>query len=294
MSQKIRVLDGGMGTALSNKGHDITNSLWSAGLLLNNPAAIKEVHREHARTGADILTTASYQASENGFLEMGYSRADYLTALEISLSIANQVADEIGGEVGRDIEVATSISPYGATIADGSEYRGDYNKSKEFLMDFHGKRLEDIAQFQPNLLAFETVPSSLELEVINELLEDDFKTFKSWVSCSAKSETQISDGTSFEDAMQILTAPNIIARGVNCTRVDFISPLLEKLSGPFVVYPNAGSWDAENREWLETDQSFFSKTQIKKWFSQEVTILGGCCGLGTDYISKVRKTLDSL
>jgi homocysteine S-methyltransferase len=289
MSKRIKILDGGMATSLEEKGFDLTGNLWSAKILLDNPEAIRTVHYEHASAGADIITTASYQASRSGFRKSGYSESDYLRALEMSVILAQSVADQVESRQERAIEVAASVGPYGAILADGSEYRGDYDVSEEFLIDFHGNRLRDIEQLEPNLLAFETIPSISELRAINHLLNKDFRHLPAWVSMSARNEEQISDGTMFHDALDAITAPNVTARGVNCTRPQFISKLLEAGAGPFVLYPNAGqTWNADTREWEDTGVTTLDESMMEEWVEQGATIIGGCCGLGIDHIESLR------
>ena len=287
------ILDGGMATSLEAKGHDLSGSLWSAKLLVDNPNAIREVHVEHAGAGADIVTSASYQASRNGFLANGYSIDDYLRALEISVILAQSAADEVGSREERKIQVAASIGPYGATLADGSEYRGDYTVDEEFLINFHGERLNDIQEFEPDLLAIETVPSIIELRAINHLLSQDFRHLSAWVSCSAPDGTSISDGTPVSEAFAVLTSPNIIARGFNCSKPEFINSLLSGAGQHnFVVYPNAGrTWDAEARTWLDEGQLTIADGEMQQWLDAGVGILGGCCGLGVEHISAVKALL---
>jgi homocysteine S-methyltransferase len=293
-SENVLILDGGMATSLEAKGFDLSGSLWSARVLVDNPMAIRDVHVEHARAGADIVTSASYQASRSGFINAGLTEDDYLRALELSLILAQSAADEVGSEAKRTVRVAASVGPYGATLADGSEYRGDYNVTKEFLIDFHGQRLHDIEQHEPDLLAIETVPSIIELDAINHLLNNEFRHLSAWVSCSAPNGETISDGTAIADAYRLLTAPNIVARGINCTKPEFIDSLLTRAGGegPYVVYSNAGrTWDADNRVWLDAGSLTIPDDTVKSWISHGATMVGGCCGLGVEHISAVAALL---
>ncbi|MEY4323461.1 MAG: homocysteine S-methyltransferase [Actinomycetota bacterium] len=287
------ILDGGMATSLEEKGFDLSGSLWSAKLLVENPNAIRDVHIDHARAGADILTSASYQASRHGFAANGYSEDDYLRALEMSLIIAQSAADEIGSREERKIQVAASIGPYGATLADGSEYRGDYIVDEEFLINFHGERLNDIQEFEPDFLAIETVPSIIELRAINHLLNNDFRHLAAWVSCSAPNGSSISDGTPIADAFNAISAPNVIARGINCSKPEYITELLTNAgTHNFVVYPNAGrTWDAQARSWLDDGHLTIPDAEMNSWIDAGVGILGGCCGLGVEHIASVKALL---
>jgi homocysteine S-methyltransferase len=65
------ILDGGLATELEAAGHDLSDRLWSARLLRDDPAAIEDAHLAFLRAGADIIETASYQASVEGFVAAG-------------------------------------------------------------------------------------------------------------------------------------------------------------------------------------------------------------------------------
>lgn len=81
--------------------------------------------------------------------------------------------------------VAASVGPYGAYLADGSEFRGNYGLSEEELMHFHRKRLATLIEAKPDLLACETVPCFTEAKALAKLLEE-FPTMYAWISFSAR------------------------------------------------------------------------------------------------------------
>lgn len=288
LRQSPRVLDAGMATGLEDMGYDLSGVLWSARILLDEPEAIAEVHRQHVAAGAEIITTASYQISEFGFTQTGRDARLAKTAIETSVEIAQRVANTTEHEV----FVAASIGPYGAVLADGSEYRGDYKISREELLDFHGRRLEYFIAAGPDLLAFETVPSLVEIDVINELLQ--IVNIPSWISVSAKNESQISDGTDIGKAFSGVTAKSVVALGINCTKPEYITSLLLNLESdlPKVVYPNAGrTWDATTRTWLDNGVPAIPTAEISRWRQAGACIIGGCCGLGTQQIQNTKQVL---
>lgn len=291
------VLDGGMATSLEAAGYDLSGSLWSAQLLLDNPQAIQQVHLNHALAGADILTSSAYQISEQGFVAVGRTREDAVEAINTSTRIARAAAQECLNATGRTVFVAASVGPYGAVLADGSEYRGDYNISREDLRNFHKQRLLDIVATQPDLLAFETVPSAMELSVINELMSNDFAGIPAWVSVSAQDQLRISDGTHIADAFELLKAQSIIAMGINCTKPEYIAELLQHSSDvdpdrARIVYSNAGrTWDAVNRAWLDEARETLPDSTIAEWHHQGARFIGGCCGLGEPHITSVAKLI---
>lgn len=280
-------LDGGFATALEARGHDLSGQLWSARLLVEDPAEVVAVHRAYVEAGADVISTASYQTSRIGFERAGLSADAADTALRDSVRLARTAADGAAF-------VAASIGPYGAMLADGSEYRGDYTATKAELRDFHRTRLAVIADAEPDLLAFETVPSLAELEVINDLLAEEFNGLPAWVSVSARSAQQISDGTDIAQAFAALTAESVVAVGINCTKPEFITGLLTAAAPdrPVAVYPNAGrTWDAAARAWLDTGTDRLPAGLLADWLANGVRLLGGCCGLGYEHVRDVAELL---
>jgi homocysteine S-methyltransferase len=65
------VSDGGLATELEARGHDLSDALWSARLLADDPDEIRAAHLAFYRAGASIATTATYQASFGGFAARG-------------------------------------------------------------------------------------------------------------------------------------------------------------------------------------------------------------------------------
>jgi homocysteine S-methyltransferase len=293
ISTRELVLDGGMATSLESDGYDLSGTLWSAQLLLDNPAAIEAVHLQHALAGADVLTTSAYQISRQGFIAAGRTVDDSIEAIETSTAIARSAAAQCLAISGRTVFVAASVGPYGAVLADGSEYRGDYNISRQELLDFHSERLHDIVATEPDILAFETIPSAMELSVINELLTTTFTSIPAWVSVSAQDQLRISDGTHISDAFELLDASPIVAMGINCTKPEYIADLLLHGSSVHperarIVYSNAGrTWDALNRIWLDEAGQTLPTETIKDWRKNGARLIGGCCGLGEPHITAV-------
>lgn len=288
LAQGRLVLDGGLATALEQAGHDLSGSLWSAALLADAPEEVLAVHRGYVAAGADIVSTASYQASRSGFERAGRTaeQADQVIVEAVSL------ARESGARF-----VAASIGPYGATLADGSEYRGDYQITRESLRRFHAERLEVVLSASPDVLAFETVPSLMEVEVIYDLLSDEFTTLPAWLSVSAKDGEHLSDGTPLATLAAIAEPAALVALGVNCTKPEHISGCLQNLAGasvPRIVYPNAGrTWDALARDWLDAGVDRLPTATLNEWFDLGASIIGGCCGLTYDHVADVRAVVDA-
>ena len=279
----ITKLDGGLSTALENNGNKLTTSLWTGELILVNPSEITKAHLDFINAGADIIITSSYQISYLGCSKRGWSESKTDQALRGS----TQLAKDAVLKSGKSVKVASSIGPYGAALADGSEYKGNYGVTKSALKDFHARRLEVLISTSPDLLALETMPDTFEVELLLELLSDCLIPY--WVSYSCKAGNQTNAGQSFTEAVSL--AKDAMAVGINCTAPELITDLLLSAEGvkPFVVYPNSGrSWNAKTKEWEGSSETGFDELLIKSWISAGAQIIGGCCGIGADEILNLK------
>jgi len=280
---KINKLDGGLSTALELNGNKLSTSLWTGELIRTAPNEITKAHLDFIIAGAQIIITSSYQLSYVGCENRGWSSAQTDEALYKS----TQLAIDAVSQSGQAVKVAASVGPYGAALADGSEYRGNYGVGKSALRDFHARRIEVLIASNPDYLALETMPDTQEVEVLLDLLSDCPIPY--WISYSCKEGNQTNAGQSFASAVDL--AQSAMAVGVNCTAPELITGLLSSASStvPYVVYPNSGrSWDAVGKVWIGTTQVGFADSLVKEWIDQGAEIIGGCCGIGPKEITSLR------
>jgi homocysteine S-methyltransferase len=279
LAERIVVLDGGLASELERCGHDLSSDLWSARLLRDDPAAIIEVHRAFAEAGAEVVTSASYQAS---FETLGENA-------EPLLKQSVELAREAG-----TTWVAASVGPYGAMLADGSEYRGDYGLTVAQLRRWHRRRLAVLADAGPDVLAVETIPCLAEVEALCAELTE--LATPAWLSITcAGTQTRAGEPASEAFSMAHDCDP-VIAVGVNCTAPDDVAELVREaanLSGkPVVVYPNSGeAWDADRRRWV--GDPAFSAAAVNDWIDNGARLVGGCCRVRPEDIADVKAVADA-
>lgn len=281
------VLDGGLSNQLAAQGCDLGGELWSARLLADEPEQIVAAHRAYLAAGARVLTTASYQATFEGFARHGVSRRRTARLLRDSVALARRAAE------GRaDVWTAASVGPYGAMTADGGEYRGRYGLSVAELERFHRPRIEALAEAAPDVLALETVPDMTEAEAL--LRAVDGLGLPVWLSYTVTGGTTRA-GQPLADAFALAAAvPEVIAVGVNCcTPQDAeraIRPAREAAGKPVVVYPNSGEeWDAVARDWRGASR--FPPSAARRWYADGARLIGGCCRVGPDRIAELTTAL---
>lgn len=286
------VLDGALGTELVRRGADIADPLWSARLLIENPALIREVHLDYFRAGADVATTATYQATFEGFARRGIGHDEAARLMRLAVTLAVEARDQFWQEAQSDPTlasrarplVAASIGPYGAMLADGSEYRGQYGLTEQQLMDFHRPRLRVLAGAGADLLACETVPCLVEAVALARLLEETAGT-EAWISFSCRDGETVSEGQPFADCVAALDRFDAVAAiGINCTAPQHVDSLVRiaaaNTTKPIVVYPNSGeTYDAAHASWHGAAQpggEALARAALR-WSTAGARLIGGCC-----------------
>lgn len=272
------VLDGGLSSALEEQGVELDGALWTARLLGEGPERIADVHRAYYRAGAQVATTASYQASVEGLVAAGYDARRARRLIASSVHLARDVRDEFA-DTRPGLMVAASVGPYGAVLADGSEYRGRYGVSARRLRDFHGPRLELLAAAGPDLFAVETIPDSEEAEVLVPLLDDI--GLPAWFAYSVRGATT-SAGQPLSQAYEVVAGSRmVIAAGANCSAgqdmLGAVRAAAQATGLPGVAYPNrGGTWDSESKTW--SDAGALDLDLVDSWVAAGARWVGGCCG----------------
>jgi homocysteine S-methyltransferase len=281
------VIDGALATELERRGCDLNDDLWSAKILLEQPEMIKQVHLDYFKAGADCAITASYQATVEGFQRRGLRETESIELIQKSVRLAIEARDEFWAvstnHAGRSKPfVAASVGPYGAFLADGSEYRGNYGLSERELMDFHRPRMRALIEAGPDMLACETIPSLTEAQAIAKLLQE-FPDISAWISFSARDERHISEGQAFADGVkQLENHPQVAAMGINCTSPKYIPSLIgearQMTEKPILAYPNSGeTYNAEKNEWNGDPVPESFGEQAREWYNAGARLIGGCC-----------------
>uniref|UniRef100_A0A9I9D8C2 Hcy-binding domain-containing protein n=1 Tax=Cucumis melo TaxID=3656 RepID=A0A9I9D8C2_CUCME len=341
------VLDGGFATELERLGADLNDPLWSAKCLLTSPHLVRRVHLDYLDAGANIISTASYQATLQGFEAKGFSRDESEDLLRKSVQIAIEARDiylerctkdswdftETGAGSRRPVLIAASIGSYGAYLADGSEYSGEYGESVtlETLKNFHRRRVQILANAGADLIAFETIPNKLEAQVRKycrkpvvivgvlrskfnflvllmwnfqayaELLDEEGIEIPAWFSFNSKDGINVVSGDSISDCASIADASKqVVAVGINCTPPRYIHGLIlsiqEVTDKPIVVYPNSGeTYDGVTKQWLKSDGMIGEDfvSYVRKWKEAGASLFGGCCRTTPNTIRGIAKALSS-
>ncbi len=290
------ILDGALATELEKYGCNLNDPLWSARVLLENPELIYQVHLDYFRAGADCAITSSYQATMEGLTSRGLSEGEAVDLIKKTVFLARKARDDFWEreeKLNRPKPfIAASVGPYGAYLADGSEYRGDYNVSDEVLTAFHRPRIEALIEAGADVLAFETIPSFQEARVLGSLLQE-FPSTYAWLSFTIQSEEKMSDGTSLKASSQYFKENDQIASiGINCASPSLVTKAIHQLVSqtdkPIIVYPNSGEfYDAKTKTWREGESCDGIVDGSNEWFQAGARLIGGCCRTSPEQIKRL-------
>lgn len=295
------ILDGGLATHLETLGYVLDDSLWSARLLIEAPEIIQQAHLDYLWAGADAIITTSYQATVTSFQQHGLTESESIEKLRLSTQLALAAREEFWRAYkekkpsnGRLYPlVAASIGPYGAYLADGSEYSGNYGMTSAQLVDWHRKRWHLLAHSGADLLACETIPSFAEAQAYLTLA-DETPEISCWLSFSCRDGGHIWDGTAVVNLVQALAShPQVIAIGVNCTAPRHIPQLIQTIHAhtnkPVIVYPNSGEqYNFDTKTWIGKSVPAEFGTYAKEWRKLGAAVIGGCCRTTPAHIQQIR------
>ncbi|MFI8447718.1 homocysteine S-methyltransferase [Streptomyces erythrochromogenes] len=286
LAHRTVVLDGGLSNQLAAQGCDLTGGLWTGRVLDERPVQVEAAHTAYARAGAEVLITASYQVGYRAFAAQGRDRDTTTALLHRSVALAARAAEAADHEVW----VAASVGPYGAVLADGSEYRGRYGLSVRELAAFHRPRIEALLAAGPDVLAVETLPDPDEAEaVLTVLAETDAPAWLGYTVAAGRTRSGHPLSEAFALAAQ---APQVIALGVNCCDPAEVLPALEAAAAvtakPLLAYPNDGSaWEAATGTWWTPAD--VPPWPTAAWRRTGARLVGGCCRIGPERIADLAR-----
>lgn len=298
--KKHIVIDGALASELQRRGCDLNDSLWSAKVLIEQPELIQQVHYDYFKAGADCAITASYQATPMGFAQKGIELEESIKLIKTSVKLAQQAKMQYLNDIKEDkaLLIAGSVGPYGAYLANGSEYTGDYQLSESEFIAFHKDRVTALIDAGVDILACETMPSFLEIKALAKLIQQ-FPMVNCWFSLTLKDQQHISDGTPLTEVIEYLNSiEQIVSVGINCIALEKVTPALEVLSKltskPLIVYPNSGEeYDPTTKQWHKNHHHNCTfANQLDTWIKLGAKLIGGCCQTTPEDIVEIHQLLN--
>ena len=277
-----------MGTELDARGVDTHNALWSALALTAVPEVVCAVHTDYLDAGARVITTNTYQATLPGLRQAGHDTVGARDVIAAGARLANDAARCFErGHPEEPVLVAGGLGPYGAYLADGSEYTGAYDvdvSEDSGFQEVHLPRIEVLVGEGVDLFALETLPRLDEAQALLAMVKGLAPQAECWISFQVRSDgTRLADGTPLAEAAAWAAQEGmVVAVGINCVAPDVVGRALPVLRAatdkPLVAYPNAGDlYDPATKTWQSTGEGVGIPELAPSWIAEGVRLVGGCC-----------------
>lgn len=299
------LLDGATGTELERRGVPMNSIAWSGLAIANDPDAVRQVHLDYIRAGAEIIITNTFATGRN-MLRLAGEENQTEDLNRQAARLALQAREEAGEARSRNkdgswrlapesVWVAGSISPMSGGLGDGAKPSVELMRS-----DF---------EEQAGLLA-ESGADFLILEMIRDIdfacvaLEAALNTgLPVWVGFSCK---ETDDGgislapTLCEEISLAKGVAAVMAEGgslaaVMHSDVDITGPALDIVSsvwdGPTGAYPESGYFIKPNWQFVDIIPPVDFCTRALDWIGLGARAVGGCCGIGPQHIRALSKQL---
>lgn len=289
---RFTILDGGMSRELERAGAPFRQPEWSALALIETPEIVQQVHEKFLAAGAQVITTNSYAVvpfhiGAERFRDQGLALAERAGRL------ARAAADGVAGA-----RVAGSLPPVLGS------YRPDLfraDAAQELLAVL-------VAGLAPSvdLWLAETTSSLAEARAAARAVAGTGKPL--WISFTLRDEAaarqsgtpQLRSGEPVAEAVRLALDLGAEAVLFNCSMPEVMQPAVEIARTEIAaaggaqqigVYANAfGSQDDEGgaNEAISAVRDDLAPAQYRgwadRWAAAGATILGGCCGIGTEHI----------
>lgn len=302
-------LDGAVGTQLQTMGVPMDPYCWAAIANYSHPYTVRKMHEDYIKAGVDVITTNTYSAARHNYEAVGLT--DQVIELNLrAVALAQEARDRVAD---RPVYIAGSISNFGAWTE--RQYRSwqEFGLVRGRVTSF-GLRLRSLVteeQAQRNLREQAEILADAGVDFLIAEATGDLEQRK-WVleavaavglpfwagyKCHVdEGETVVRTGYRSEvlladelDEFLSLGGDVVNIFHSNIEDISMAIPVVKsKWSGPLGAYPEAGRRDyvrnfadpnVENRyapeEWVKVAQ---------KWVSQGMQVIGGCCGMGLEYI----------
>mgnify|MGYP001316477421 CR=1 FL=1 len=289
----ITILDGGMGRELDRVGAPFRQPEWSALTMFEAPEFVTQVHESYAAAGAQVITTNAYALVP---FHIGDDRfaSDGRRLAALAGRLAREVADRHPG-----VQVAGCLPPVMGS------YRPDL-----FTVDAARPLVEVLVEEQApfvDLWLAETQSSIAEVELVRAVLDAAGATQPLWTSftllddLTAEGRATLRSGESITDAVAAAERLGAVAVSFNCSPPEVMVPAIaeaaEHTSLPIAVYANAfvlNNGEGANASLSELRDDMIPAAYTAwadRWIAAGATIVGGCCGIGSDHVSALSEHL---
>lgn len=248
------LLDGPMGSQLTDRGVETSLPLWSARALWQAPSVVSTIHRDYVEAGATVHRANTFRATPRLLGGEWFRWAKQAVLLARKVVPAGQ-------------KVAGSVGP----LEDC--YSPEKSPPAEVARAEHRELVVLLAELKVDLLLCESFPNPAEaLIAVEECVRTGLPT---WVSLTAGPDGTLLTPQQLAEGARACVAAGAQAVLVNCVAATHTLPYVQAISAlsvPFGAYANASLWGrppAPPRTYAAC---------ARTWLDAGATLVGACCG----------------
>jgi len=312
LKKRILVLDGAMGTMIQTyklteadyRGERFANSKVDLKgnndlLSITQPDIIQEIYKEYLESGADLISTNSFNANRISMVDYSMENFAYEMNFE-SARLARQVVDEYNNnDKSRMRFVLGSMGPTNQTASISPDVnRPAYRKFEfdDFKLAYY-EQVKGLVEGGVDILLLETIFDTLNakaaLFAIQQYNSDTGSDIPVMVSATiADKSGRVLSGQTLEAFYNSIAHVNLLSIGLNCAfgaeqLMQYVEELSKISKFPISAHPNAGL----PNQFGEYDQSADEMLELITQYLEKglVNIIGGCCGTRPIHIKKISK-----
>ena len=286
--------DGAMGSMLYGRGIFI-NRCYDE-LNVSQPELVREVHLEYLQAGARVIETNTFGANAVRLERFGLEGRVWelnVAGVRLAREAVTQVRDKQASEA----FVAGAIGPLGTRIGKGAKVT-----EQEAYAAFV-QQVKALAEGGPgvgaDLLVIETMMTITEARLAVRAAKGESRGLRVIVMVTVDEEGQCLDGTSPEEAAQVLEKAGADAVGCNCSEgppvvLSAIERMRTATELPLAAMPNAGTPKQVEGRSLYLSSPEYMASFARKLVKAGATFIGGCCGTTPKDIRAMRGALRAL
>ena len=292
LPEGVLVMDGGMGQELTHRGVSKDAHLWSGAALIHAPEAVRAIHEDYIRAGADLIITNCYASTRPRFET--YDLTDRLVELN---QLAGELACQARDACGRDVLIAGSLPPMHGT------YRPDWVREVSEIEPLFREHAEMQAPYVDLFLCESMSTGDEALAAVRGAAEFGKPIWVAWTLEDGGSD-KLRSGETIAEAAALLDGLPVSGFLVNCCAPESISAAMAQLAalGPWPVGGYANGFHGITDEWvieLGTDElghrhdltpERYAK-HARDWVDAGARLIGGCCEIGPEHIARLRSSL---
>ena len=284
---KVKILDGGMGSELIRSGEELPEHIWSAKINLTNPNLICEIHKKYIKEGANYITTNTFRTTPRAFKKIGLTNNEAYNHAQRSFESAINMAKKASSERNK---ILGSIAPLEDCYLP-KLFPGEQKAKKEFKeigIMFEASGID--------CFILETMNSIFETEICLTAIKNF--NIPIWVSFNLLNSREISSGEPLEKAIKMLNKYPVDCLLLNCNplrrTLKALKIIKKNWSKQWGLYPNIGIGEPSSDGVI---LNYHSDKEFLKLVDQSMrmgaNVIGGCCGSTPNHIRLIKQRINN-